>query len=100
MNRNIRRHRTPKARKTAVVGFCLLFSLLMTAPSVLSQNGTDNSAKEHPQLDELLDTLADRADRFEHSLPDFVATETLTQEVCKSDGKTIDRTVTVSLLTG
>jgi hypothetical protein len=53
-----------------------------------------------PSLTALLDAVGKGTDRFERDLPDFIATETLTQELFKKEGKLIERRVTISLLAG
>jgi hypothetical protein len=53
-----------------------------------------------PSIDDILNSLAKYSDHFEQSLPDFVTTETFTQELYKSDGKLLEKNVTISLLAG
>ncbi|MBI4851204.1 MAG: hypothetical protein HY819_05200 [Acidobacteria bacterium] len=76
--------------------YFLIISLLISSFS-LSQEPIINS----DTLETLLVSLATRADNFERSLPDFITTETLTQESLeKKDNKLLDRNITVSRLTG
>lgn len=76
--------------------YFLIISLLISSFS-LAQEPIINS----DTLETLLVSLATRADNFERSLPDFITTETLTQESLeKKDNKLLDRNITVSRLTG
>ncbi len=80
-----------------------LFALGWAATPVMPQEkpAVDQSSEGATlPLSMLLAALAKRADHFERALPDFVATETVTQEVYKNDGKLVDRIVTISLLAG
>ncbi len=75
----------------------LLITLLLFIPSVMGQK-IDNSTEA---LEKLLVALANRADNFEHSLPDFIAIETLTQQTYKQpENKLLTNMVTVSRLIG
>src|SRR5438876_2039685 len=82
-----------KKTKSAKLILLFLFFLLYTAI-----DGVGQQAK--PTLDELLDQLAARSEHFERSLPDFVATETVTQESYNNNGKLAEHNVAISLLAG
>lgn len=75
----------------------LLTILLLFIPTVMGQK-VDTSADA---LEKLLGALANRADNFEHSLPDFIAIETLTQQTYQQpENKLLENLVTVSRLIG
>lgn len=95
-------------RYSLTIIFILL--LISIAPTSAQQPANrDSQGAESPasgnvdvtKLPAILLTLAQQADKFEGSLPDFVVQETLTQEVRKPNKeKPLERTVTVSRLTG
>jgi len=75
-----------------ITAFCLLHSAYCFLPAV--------SATGPQQLEEILAALAEHAEEFEATLPDFVCVETLTQEAFSQNGKKLRSQVTVSTLTG
>ncbi|MBL8195442.1 MAG: hypothetical protein JNM06_16750 [Blastocatellia bacterium] len=73
------------------IGLCF-FAVI----AILAQNPTDPET-----LEKILVALASRADSFEKSLPDFIATETILQESYqKPSGKLLESSEIVSRLTG
>lgn len=85
-----------KNRLVRRIFFCFAFCLLITSFSLAQDYDPDKEL-----LDKILISLATRADNFERSLPDFIATETLTQETIQTKySKILDRNITVSRFTG
>lgn len=81
-----------------------LFSLLIFLLSIsLTHSFTtiQESEKNNQLIEGILISLATKVDNFERSLPDFIATEILTQESLEiKSSKLLERNVTISRLTG
>lgn len=74
--------------------------MLLAATTVREAAGVNANVYQEDIIVEMLRELAKRADHFEKSLPDFIVTETLTQELINKKDKIKQSRVTVSLLTG
>lgn len=87
-----------------LIALPLIFSLIVVSAGPQAQDGgSDQNGRIDSQInvDSLLQQMATRADQFERALPDFIATELLTQEDIKQkNGKILEHSVAVSRIAG
>jgi hypothetical protein len=78
-----------------------LFIFFLTISLTHSSTIIQEPEKNDQLIETILISLATKADNFERSLPDFIATEVLTQESLEiKNSKLLERSVIISRLTG